>query len=388
MASLHTASLHIVSRSIRLSAGLSAGLLASLMLLGSGTAAMAQSSSAPNTPPVESVTPQSKPTYTLSRLVSQRVRRDLARRLNVAPSTLTVIEATRETWPDQCLGLARPFVRCRGGEVSGWRVQVASAQQQWVYRSDRTGRQLGIEPLAGTPDFGNGDFSVEISQQLLKTVSSQVNQPVSKLQVLEVQPAVWNGCLGIFEPDQACTMQAIAGFRTSITDGETIWIYHLNENGEQIAQNTTASGAKSPVQVVFVPIETEPTAENDLDEQIVFQSQISGDMTGAVNKTLLLADGKLYNERSQFSNGTMSPPTRTLLKTLSAKEVEAFKDSLEQHRFPNFDNIRYITEAALADYPTVEFQAGSISATYIDLEIPNLPADLQSIIADWNAIIE
>lgn len=391
-------SLSIISLSARFSASFSASLLASLMLLSSGAAVMAETSSAPASapaaaPPIENVTPQRGPTYSSSRLVTQRVRRDLARRLNVPTSTITLLESTRETWPDQCLGLARPFVRCRGGEVNGWRVQVASAQQQWVYRSDRTGRQLGIEPLAGTPEFGNGDFSAETSQLLLKKVSSDVKQPVSKLQVLEVQPAVWNGCLGIFEPDQACTMQAMAGFRTIISDGQTIWIYHLDEGGSQIVQNATASGAKKPLQVNFVPIESEPTAESDLDPQIVFQSQLSGDFTGAVNKTVLLADGTLYREQSQFNqsnqsnNGTTSQPTRTVLKKLSPSEVEAFKDSLDQHRFPNFDNIRYITEAAFADYPTIQLQVGSVTANYIDLEIPNLPADLQSIIADWEEII-
>jgi hypothetical protein len=375
-------------RIARFSASFSASLLASLMLLSSGAAVMAQTASPPAAvTPIENVSPQSGPSYSVSRLVSHRIRRDLAKRLNVPTSTITLIEATRETWPDQCLGLARPFVRCRGGEVNGWRVQVASAQQQWVYRSDRTARQLGIEPLAGTPEFGNGDFSVETSQQLLKTVSSDVKQPLSKLQVLEVQPAVWNGCLGIFEPDQACTMQAIAGFRTIITDGQTIWIYHLDEGGSQIVQNTTASGAKKPLQVNFVPIESEPTAESELDPQIVFQSQLSGDFSGAVNKTLLLADGKLYREQSQFNNGTMSPTTRTLLKTLPTSEVEAFKNKLDQHRFPNFDGIRYLTEAAFADYPTIQLQVGGITANYIDLEILNLPADLQSIIADWEDII-
>lgn len=372
---------------------LSTSLVASLMLLGSGVAVMAESSSTPNSAvsapvEVENSSSQVRPTYSISRLVTQRVQRDLAKRLNVQPSSITVIEATRETWPDRCLGLARPFVRCISGEVRGWRVQVASAQQQWVYRSDRTGRQLAIEPLTGTPDFSNGEFSLEASQQLLKTVSSQVNQPVSRLQILEVQPAVWNGCLGIFEADRACTMQAIAGFRTIITDGQTLWIYHLSEDGTQIAQNTTASGAKKPLQVMFVPIESEPTAELDLDPQIVFQSQLSGDFSGAVNKTVLLADGTLYREQSQFNNGTMSAPTRTVLKKLSSTEVETFKNSLEQHRFPNFNNIRYITDAAFADYPTIELKALGTTANYIDLEIKNLPADLQSIIADWDGIIE
>lgn len=100
-------------------------------------------------------------------------------------------------------------------------MQDVSAQQQWVYRSDRTGHLLRLEPLPGASEFGSGNLSAETTRLLLEAVSQQVNQPLSKLQILEVQPAVWNGCLGIFEPDQVCTQQAISGFRTIIGNGKT-----------------------------------------------------------------------------------------------------------------------------------------------------------------------
>ena len=98
-----------------------------------------------------------------------------------------------------------------------------------------------METLAGSPDFGRGDFSIETSQKLLATVAQQVGQPLAKLQVLEVQPAVWNGCLGIFEPAQLCTEQTISGFRTVISDGQTIWAYYLSEDGNQILPGTVTS---------------------------------------------------------------------------------------------------------------------------------------------------
>lgn len=363
-----------------------ASFFAGLILLGGISTVSNQSFAAPIPSPV--VMGQAESPRPLSRLVSRRIQLDLAQRLNVAPEAITIIESTPETWPDQCLGLARPNQRCMGGEMRGWRVQVASAQQQWVYRSDRTGRRLGIEPLAGTPDFGSGEFSAEASRLLLETVSQQVDQPLANLQVLEVQPATWNGCLGVFEPDQACTMIAISGFRTIISDGQTRWIYHLSEDASQIAQNTTASGAQSPLQVMFVPIEVEPPAELALDPQIVFQSQISGDLTGAVNRTVLTADGKLYREQSQLREGGLSEPTRTVIKTLSPDEVEAFQNLLNQQRFPNFDGIRYLTEAALADYPMTQFQTPAAEVSYIDLEIESLPTNLREIITAWEQILQ
>ncbi|NJK30486.1 MAG: hypothetical protein HC940_10220 [Acaryochloris sp. SU_5_25] len=78
-----------------------------------------------------------------TRMLQQRIQQDLASRLNVAPSRLQIIETTAQTWPDQCLGLARPYERCRGGEVKGWLVTVASPQQMWILpqRSQRSKTQ-------------------------------------------------------------------------------------------------------------------------------------------------------------------------------------------------------------------------------------------------------
>ncbi|NJK30487.1 MAG: hypothetical protein HC940_10225 [Acaryochloris sp. SU_5_25] len=197
-----------------------------------------------------------------------------------------------------------------------------------------------------------------------------------------MQPATWDGCLGIYRtPDQVCTMIALSGFRTLVTDGKTIWVYHLSENGEQIAYNEIASGAQAPVQVSFVTADS-PTEE--LDSQIVFQSQLSGDLTGSVQRTVLMADGRIYRERSApLSN---SKPTRKLIKTLSTKEVETFRNQLAQQGFVNLSRMRYLTQEAFADYPTIRLQTPSVSVEYIDLAIKQLPPNLQKVIAQWEAL--
>ena len=317
----------------------------------------------------------------IPRSVARRLQQDLASRLNVSPESLQVVEATSQTWPDHCFGLARPNERCMGGEIQGWQVHFASAQQMWTYRSDLTGQRFRLEPLTATPDFGTGDFSIETSQRLLQTIAEQTEQPIANLEVLEVQSATWDGCLGIYAPDIACNAIAWAGFRTLISDGQTVWAYHLNETAEQIAQNGTASGASDALTVSFMPIENslEPT-----DCQVIFQSQLSGDLAGSIHKTILTADGKLYRELSNYLNGGQT--MREDLKTLTAEEVETFRQQLEQHRFFNLNRLRYLTTAAFADYPTTRLQMGLASVEYIDLEVDNLPPDLQAIIAAWEAL--
>ncbi|NJN30527.1 MAG: hypothetical protein HC824_08930 [Synechococcales cyanobacterium RM1_1_8] len=200
----------------------------------------------------------------------QGIQRDLAQRLNVAPASIQILATTPVTWPDQCLGLARPNQRCRGGELPGWRIELASAQQYWTYRSDRSGKQFRLEPLAGADGFAQGELTPAASQTLLKTVAQNVKRPINKLKILELQATTWDGCLGIFAPDRACTMIAIFGFRALITDGNATWVYHLNEDASQIAQNATASGAHGKVLVSLMPVETEPVPNPNFDSKRYF----------------------------------------------------------------------------------------------------------------------
>jgi hypothetical protein len=326
----------------------------------------------------------------LQRLITRRVQRDLARTLNVPVNEITVLGTTAETWPDQCLGLGRPTERCIGGQVRGWRIELASSQQQWAYRSDRTGQRIRLEPLAGTPDFGRGNFGLDTSRALLSTVSQQTGKPIAQLKIIEVQPATWNGCLGIFEPDRFCTEIAIAGFRTLISDGQTVWVYHLNESGDQVAQNATASGAKAPpLQVLFTPINPDGSSSDpELDEEVIFQSQLSGDLTGRVQRTVLFSDGRIYRISEQFNPATKPETTREEIKTLTPAQLEAFKTKLNQQRFPNYNRLRYVTEQVFADYPTTELQAPGVSVGYIDLEVDSLPTGLQDIVTTWNQLIQ
>ncbi|WP_346290873.1 hypothetical protein [Sphaerothrix gracilis] len=360
---------------------------ASLVLLVAGGSAIAAQASSLQSAPTSTIQLTQTPANTSPvRLLTRRIQQDLAQRLNVSPSSLQIIEATPQTWPDQCLGLARPNERCRGGEVRGWQVQVASAQQMWTYRSDRFGTRLKLEPLAAAPDFGTGDFSIETSQRLLQAVAEQVNQPIDRLSVLEVQSATWDGCLGVYQPDLACTAIALAGFRTLVSDGQTVWVYHLSEDGEQIAQNPTASGAQLPLLVSFMPVEESLSPDDDLGVEVVFQSQLSGDLAGSVQRTVLMADGQLYREQIRPLDG--GQPVREQIATLSAEEVDAFRRQLEQHRFSNLNRTRYLTEAAFADYPTIRLQTPYASVDYIDLAIEQLPSDLKAVITLWDDLTQ
>lgn len=77
--------------------------------------------------------------------ISERIRKDLERRTGEAGDRFQVKLATAQTWPDGCLGLARPGEFCTQALVKGWRVVMSLKQKQWVYRSNRQGTVIRFE---------------------------------------------------------------------------------------------------------------------------------------------------------------------------------------------------------------------------------------------------
>ena len=77
--------------------------------------------------------------------VIDAVLRAIIETTNVEKNQLQVQKATVETWSDGCLGLAKPDEICTQALVEGWRVIVSDGDQNWVYRTDRTGQIIRLE---------------------------------------------------------------------------------------------------------------------------------------------------------------------------------------------------------------------------------------------------
>jgi len=69
---------------------------------------------------------------------------NVSSRTGLPKADFTIVEAQEETWPNGCLGLARPGELCTQALVSGWRVVVSRGQQRWVYRTDESGEQVRL----------------------------------------------------------------------------------------------------------------------------------------------------------------------------------------------------------------------------------------------------
>ena len=338
---------------------------------------------------------------TLPGLVSRRIQLDLASRLNVPAQNIVIKQATPQTWNDACLGLASPDESCAMGMKKGWQVEVESSQQVWTYRSNRTATRLRLEPLPYSTDLNQTDFSTRLSKSLLKTISQQVQQPVENLQILQVQSAVWDGCLGIASPDTVCTAAAIPGFKVIVTDEakdkigrlqsriwpdtrtfDKEWVYHLSADGTQVVQNTLASDLQGLVsswlnvpENYFSPLDT-------LDSDVVFQLIVDDSGGIGVRTMTLTTDGQLtvtllrdVPRDDEITSETISVPL---------EKVALFKAVLQQQRFSDFDRMSYDSEnSQIAIHGSTTYRTPDTSIREIAPR-EDLPAGLQAILKAWN----
>jgi hypothetical protein len=72
-------------------------------------------------------------------------RQDLSRKTNISVNRLQIQAAQPQTWPDGCLGLAKPGELCTQALVQGWRIILTDNQKTWVYRTDSSGADLRLE---------------------------------------------------------------------------------------------------------------------------------------------------------------------------------------------------------------------------------------------------
>lgn len=338
---------------------------------------VAQSAAIASTPVDRSIIEQSNPaqgtTIQLPPQVIRRVRRDLVQRFNLPRRDLRVVQFSQETWSDSCLGLAAPNERCAMATVDGWRIELSNGQQNWVYRTDRRAQVIKLE----TQDTAT--LPPQLVDRLFETIAREANVPANTLKVIESQPRTWDGCMGIFVSGRACTRIAIPGYRVIVEGNRQSWIYHLDQEGTRIVQNATASGSGSQITPSFMPSEAEYPG---LTENIVFQMTVSGGLGGGTTQTVLTADGTLYRRSTGIPASNAEPMT----KRLSQQQLQQFEQVLQQQQFPNLNGMRYLTSAALADYPTTVVQAMGSTVAYIDLEQDSLPQSLQTIIRAWNQL--
>ncbi len=318
-----------------------------------------------------------EPSVPLPRSVEQAVRQDLSQRLNVPLQDVKLVRFTPQTWSDGCFGLGGATENCLLVQVEGWRIEMTHNQQTWIYRTDKTANAIRVEPQS----MGEVLPTI-VSQHLISAVAKETRVPANRLQIAHVKSATWDGCLGIFTLGQGCTRIALQGWQVIIASSNRSWVYHLDQDGSRIVQNSTASGSWGSLVPAFLP-QPKPEPKSDIESEIVFRSTISGDFVGKVTQTTLTIDGAI----TQLVTAPNIRSRPVVIKQLSQQQVEQFQQALQMQRFRNLNGLSYLSTPVIADYPTVMLQGGGSVTQYIDLEITHLPKALRRVIQTWDKLL-
>lgn len=81
-----------------------------------------------------------------------------------------------------------------------------------------------------------GDPTTQLPRQVTDAVRQDVSQreniPVSRLRVTALSQETWSdGCLGLAQADEFCTQALIEGWRVSVSDGRSTWVYRTDSLG-------------------------------------------------------------------------------------------------------------------------------------------------------------
>jgi hypothetical protein len=330
----------------------------------------------PNLPAPQINAPNAATAARLPDAIALAVRQDLSRRLGLPIDRLTVSAAVGQTWPDGCLGLANPGEVCTQAIVPGWRVTLSDGNQSYIYRTDDTGRTVRSEERATNPT--PSPLSKDLTTKLLQQVASDTKISVKRLSLVDAKATQFDGCLGIFRPNQACTRESRPGFQTIVTNNKQVWIYHLTANGDRIEQNDTASRARNTVKVGFI---RSTASDIPLEANAIFRSTTVDTTANITTTVTLFTDGRVIQSQS----GPTIKVAPVVLRTLSNADIAAFQQLLTNQRFPNFNGLSYLTNA-VGNYSPALWQSQLGTVQLVDVERRNLPGSLQTVLNRWTQI--
>jgi hypothetical protein len=222
------------------------------------------------------------------------------------------------------------------------------------------------------------ELSPKAAQILLQRVAQDQRLAPSQLKITAVTPATFDGCLGIYRPNQFCTMIAWFGWKVAVTSPQRSYVYHLTQDAAQIAYNATASGAQTPIRVAFAGMED----TSFLEPQVIFQSSAPGTARDSTLIMTLYEDGRVM----EWLTAPYIKSAPNLRKTLKPEQIAAFKLALENRRFPNLNGVSYLSSGIVPVKPTI-YEGVYGTTQFARSEKNRLPRSLQQTITTWENLV-
>lgn len=222
-------------------------------------------------------------------------------------------------------------------------------------------------------------FPESVKEAVLQSVATETKLQPDQFVLTQATPKIWSdGCLGLGPPAQMCTAVLVRGWEVRVMHQRQEWVYRTNTSGQAIQLDPAGSHLGQVIAPPADPIPANQRSPN-LDKKAVFRENKSGGFAGITQEITLYKDGRVVQKGGSVTG-------EKILRTLSKKEVKTFKKQIEKLRFGQFDGLRYPAPKGAADYFTVTLTNGQTQVQYADLNLEELPQDLQSAIQTWRSL--
>ncbi len=161
--------------------------------------------------------------------VVELAKNDLAARLKISESSVTVEDVIPEEWPDTSLGYPEPGKEYAQVITPGYVIFLSAEGETYEYHSDYTRIAPPPEPVKEP----NEKIPLNISEQskvvelAKKDLAAKLNIPEAGVQVLRVIPTEWpDASLGYPEPEMVYAQVITPGYVILLQADGTIYEYH------------------------------------------------------------------------------------------------------------------------------------------------------------------
>lgn len=190
----------------------------------------------------------------LPRSIQSAVVQDLSLQQNIPERNIRVVESSRETWPNTCLGVPRPGEVCAEALTEGWRVVVTNGSDRWTYRTNSTASNVRLVSSGSTPPATNTNVPRSVGDAVLSEVSRRTGQSSNRFRIAKAVRRTWpDGCLGVPQSGRSCTQALVEGWEITVVNTQNQgqrWIYRTDDSGRTVVLfNSSQSGVNLPQSV-------------------------------------------------------------------------------------------------------------------------------------------
>ncbi|WP_200817608.1 hypothetical protein [Calothrix rhizosoleniae] len=191
--------------------------------------------------------PTNQQTVNLPKTVKDAVLTTAAKRLNLPPSELIIMQVKQRTWRDGCLELADENQFCTTALVPGWRIIVGAKEQTLVYHLNQTGSIIKLNQQASEINIAN--LPSKVGDAVVQDASQRLGINKSKLRIANVESITTDSCLNLPDKGEFCTQIAVKAWQVSVVGGKQSLVYHAHPDGKQVKLNIAASRMTLPSSV-------------------------------------------------------------------------------------------------------------------------------------------